>query len=244
MDVLRLEAPHVAAGLSAVVHCVLPEPKQRTMARPICGIHVRAAAGGITIEATDGHRAARYTFAQFNVPDGSGVVDVPLAKSIAESAAKAGPGTVDVPCHPDSAEHLGRLYPDLDPILHRALEGKRGDVHTILPVDELRAALAMAAKFKEGKIHPVKLSVVKGKVVLETHPANDLGFMEHIFAGAQTQGVTTKPVGFNGVYLKDAAKLARDTVTLCLHGPLEPGVVLLKSIPELVQVVMPLRLDW
>jgi DNA polymerase-3 subunit beta len=104
-------------------------------------------------------------------------------------------------------------------------------------------ALRKVAVMSMEKIKPVKLSLKKGALRLETERA-EYGDVEDEFAvdydGPEMQ------IGFNARYLQDVLGVVNqgEKIELHLKGALSPCLVKVPEDASFLSVVMPLRIEW
>jgi DNA polymerase-3 subunit beta len=217
----------------------------------LAGVCVRLGEGDVKFVATDGHRLAQVVKPVQNLKAKQQTEIIVPRRALAEMEKILARAEGDVQVAFD--ERTLALTAGSIVLITRLVEGKFPNVDPVIPRDSdklvsagrerLMNALRKVAVMSMEKIKPVKLSLKKGALRLETERA-EYGDVEDEFAvdydGPEMQ------IGFNARYLQDVLGVVNqgEKIELHLKGALSPCLVKVPEDASFLSVVMPLRIEW
>lgn len=234
----RVDVPGsaMAWGLKAC----LPAASREMSRESLCAVRVVLRGGRLVAEATDGHRAHRYSMAC----EGSLESSILPALSVPHIARLCGSsGEVSLYRQDRLWVHAGEtvystklvdaIYPDFD----RVIPGKRKEAR-ITADRETLLSLVRRASFAGG---PLVLQLADGELHLQCDGAESSA--AEVLEAVEIDGAQQEKVGVNAAYLADAMKACpSDRVVLRVAAGLDPVVIQSDTdAVDFVAVIMPMR---
>ncbi len=217
----------------------------------LTGVCVRIGEGDAKFVATDGHRLAQVVkpVQVLKAKQPPEIIVPRRALEESEKVLSRAEGDVEVAFD----ERTLVLTTGSIVLMTRLVEGKFPNVDPVIPRDSdktvtanrerLINALRKVSVMSSDKIKPVKLSLSKDTLHLETERA-EYGDVEDQFP-VEYDGEDFQ-IGFNARYLQDVLGVAThgEQIQLQLKGPLNPCLINVPEDSTFLSVVMPLRIEW